>query len=68
MIQRRHSIESGKAQLDQKEQELADAEQVYLSNYSKYMPIITAGKEQIPGRKVTDRGWEETVGRGTCTA
>ena len=39
--------ESGKAQLDQKEQELADAEQVYLSNYSKYMPIITAGKEQL---------------------
>ena len=43
--------ESGKAQLDQKEQELADAEQVYLSNYSKYMPIITAGKEQIPAGK-----------------
>ena len=43
--------ESGKAQLDQKEQELADAEQVYLSNYSKYMPIITAGKEQIAAGK-----------------
>ena len=43
--------ESGKTQLDQKEQELADAEQVYLSNYSKYMPIITAGKEQIPAGK-----------------
>ena len=43
--------ESGKAQLDQKEQELADAEQVYLINYSKYMPIITAGKEQIPAGK-----------------
>ena len=43
--------EYGKAQLDQKEQELADAEQVYLSNYSKYMPIITAGKEQIPAGK-----------------
>lgn len=43
--------ESGKAQLDQKEQELADAEQVYLSNYSKYMPIITAGKEQITAGK-----------------
>ena len=43
--------ESGKAQLDQKEQELADAEQAYLSNYSKYMPIITAGKEQIPAGK-----------------
>ena len=43
--------ESGKAQLDQKEQELADAEQVYLSNYSKYMPIITAGKEPIPAGK-----------------
>ena len=41
----------GKAQLDQKEQELADAEQVYLSNYSKYMPIITAGKEQIAAGK-----------------
>ena len=43
--------ESGKAQLDQKEQELAAAEQTYLSNYSKYMPIITAGKEQIPAGK-----------------
>ena len=43
--------ESGKAQLDQKEEELADAEQVYLSNYSKYMPIITAGKEQITAGK-----------------
>ena len=43
--------EYGKAQLDQKEQELADAEQVYLRNYSKYMPIITAGKEQIPAGK-----------------
>lgn len=41
----------GKAQLDQKEQELADAEQVYLSNYSKYMPIITDGKEQIAAGK-----------------
>ena len=43
--------ESGKAQLDQKEQELAAAEQTYLSNYSKYMPIITAGKEQIAAGK-----------------
>ncbi len=43
--------ESGKAQLDQKEQELADAEQIYLSNYAKYMPIITAGKEQIASGK-----------------
>ena len=23
---------------------------------------------QLSSRKVTDRGWEETVGRGTCTA
>ena len=56
--------ESGKAQLDQKEQELADAEQVYLINYSKYMPIITAGKAQIAagrtqiadGKKQLDEG------------
>ena len=26
------------------------------------------GEGTDSSRKVTDRGWEETVGRGTCTA
>ena len=50
--------------MDQKEQELAAAEQTYLSNYAKYMPFITAGKAQIAagrtqiadGKKQLDEG------------
>ena len=50
--------------LDQKEEELAAAEQTYLSNYAKYMPFITAGKAQIAagrtqiadGKKQLDEG------------
>ena len=51
-----------------KNRSLQHAEQVYLSNYCEIYADHYGGEGTDCSRKVTDRGWEETAGRGTCTA